>query len=544
MRCLVAFVLAVGCSGPAPDSTTFALHRPGRLARAVEIGGVDGQLMIDLVFAMKRRPGTDVRAFIGQQERGVERFLTPAEFGDRFAPLAEDYQGVINWLHEHDIEVVRAEPGRTTLTARATVAAVEAAFNPQMRMFRDKVGTFRAPTREPELIARELAPVAAIAGLDDAALFRPHHIDFVPVPDLPPQPDPNAAPPSGSPADIQLLYGADQVTAFQGEGETIAILGTGYPPRPTQDVDSFIKKFMLATDRKSQYAQVFVGGPNRDSDSLAQNEYGEAVLDIDMVLATAPMASVIQVTTATNGALFESGISYIVNYIPEAHAASISYGFCERYAAPYVTPFDFMFEQAKAQGLQFFVSSGDYGSDGCGDLVPNAVLSIDYPSGSPFVISVGGTQETNTAGEEVVWNGHSEKDLGGGGQSQLYDKPAYQVGVGPYPNDGVRDVPDVSALASGNLLVIAGTAYASGGTSASAPIWAGLWARLDQSQGGGGIRNAHERLYELGKAGIGFKDITKGDISWMSPGYDALPGFDLATGWGSPKLPDLIANWK
>src|SRR5262249_22728167 len=144
-----------------------------------------------------------------------------------------------------------------------------------------------SPTREPDLWARELAPVAAIAGLDDAALFNPHHTDFVPVPDLPPQPMPGAAPPSGSPADIQLLYGADTV-AQQGEGETIAILGTGYAPRPVQDVDSYIKKFTLATDRKSQYLQVFVGGPNRDPDNLAQTEYGEAVLDIDMVLATAP----------------------------------------------------------------------------------------------------------------------------------------------------------------------------------------------------------------------------------------------------------------
>src|SRR5439155_7901317 len=98
-------------------------------------------------FVMKRRAGSDVSAFIRRQERGLERFLTPAEFGDRFAPVAEDYQGVIDWLQQHDIEVVRAEPGRTTLTTRATVSAVEAAFNPRLRLFQDKSGTFRSPTR-------------------------------------------------------------------------------------------------------------------------------------------------------------------------------------------------------------------------------------------------------------------------------------------------------------------------------------------------------------------------------------------------------------
>src|SRR3954469_11691113 len=124
MRCLVALVpvLALACSSSVPpDSNNFSLHRPRRLDHASEIGGVDGQIMLDLVFVMKRRAGSDVQAFIRRQERGLERFLTPAEFGDRFAPTADAYQGVIDWLKQHDLEVVRAEPGRTTLTARGTV---------------------------------------------------------------------------------------------------------------------------------------------------------------------------------------------------------------------------------------------------------------------------------------------------------------------------------------------------------------------------------------------------------------------------------------
>src|SRR6185436_20298735 len=131
---------------------------------------------------------------------------------------------------------------------------------------------------------------------------------------------------------------------------------------------------------KSQYVQVFLGGPNRDSDSLAQEEYQEAVLDIDMVMGMAPKASIIQLQTATNGALFESGLSYIANYIPQAHQASISYGLCERYYAPYVTPFDFVFEQSKAEGQQWFTAGGDYGADDCGDQNADAVISVEYPA--------------------------------------------------------------------------------------------------------------------------------------------------------------------
>jgi subtilase family serine protease len=535
MRCLVAIVLTfswLGCAPQAPESSSFSLHKPRRLDHAAEIGGLDGREVLDLVFVMKPRENTNVRALLKAQERGLEPFVTPAEFADRFSPAVDEYDRVADWLVQHDIQVVRKEPGRTTLIAQGTVAAVEAAFDPRMRMFRDKGGDFRSPTREPSFPRELVKTVAAVIGLDTAAPYVPHH--------TPPQPAPNAS--SGTPADIQMHYGADQVTQFQGEGETVVILGAGYAPNLVHDIDPFVKKFMLPFDRKSQYTQIFLGGPNRDSDEQAQTEYGEAVLDIDMVMGMAPGASIIQIMTATNGALFESGFSYVVNYIPQAHQASLSYGFCERYAAGYVTPYEFVLQQAKAEGQQWFVSSGDYGTDGCGDISANAVLSADYPAVSQYVLSVGGTQQMN--GTEVVWNGHGEKSLGGGGQSELFGKPSWQVGVGPYPNDDSRDEPDVAALADGVIMLVNGSAFASGGTSAAAPIWAGVWARLDQSQGGTGITNSHERLYQLGAAGHGFHDITMGDITWMSKGYAALPGYDLATGWGTPDLPNLIANWK
>src|SRR6185503_11371064 len=142
---------------------------------------------------------------------------------------------------------------------------------------------------------------------------------------------------------------------FSGEGQTIAILGAGYPPSATRDVDAFVKKYALPFERAKQYTQILLGGPNRDSDSLAQSEYYEGVLDIDMVLNGAPKANVINVTSATNGGMFETGIPFIINNVPHAHTASISYGLCERYYAPWVTTFDFMFQQAKAQGQQWFV---------------------------------------------------------------------------------------------------------------------------------------------------------------------------------------------
>jgi kumamolisin len=117
--------------------------------------------------------------------------------------------------------------------------------------------------------------------------------------------------------------------------------------------------------------------------------------------------------------------------------------------------------------------------------------------------------------------------------------------VGPYPNDGVRDQPDIAALGGppGVAVFAQGQTFASEGTSASTPMWAAAWAVLDQvKMGGKGIFNGHERIYQL--AGTGFQDITSGNNSdGVTPGYSALPGYDLATGWGTPNLASLIAAW-
>jgi kumamolisin len=418
--------------------------------------------------------------------------------------------------------------------ARGTIAAIEAAFGTKLRMYQDKNGRFRAPISEPQL-RDELLVVAGMGGLDDAAILRPHH--------TPPPPDANAHMGALGPADILKLYGGDLIPQWQGEGQSIAILGAGYPPSPTRDIDPFVKKYALPFERAKQYTQILLGGPNRDSDSLAQSEYFEGVLDIDMVMGAAPKASIINVTSATNLGMFETGIPFIVNNTPHVHTASISYGLCERYYAPWVGLFDFLFAQGKSQGQQWFVSSGDYGADGCGDLTDDAVLAADYPASSPWVVAVGGTMVEGVNHKEVVWNEGCEKCIAGGGQSMLYVKPDYQIGVGPYPDDGVRDLPDFSAVATDIAIIVQGQASSSGGTSASAPFMSGMFSRIDQALGGKGLRNVHERAYELGKAGIGWNDITEGTLTAITPGYDALPGYDLATGWGTPNLPVLIANW-
>jgi kumamolisin len=534
MGIALAFCI-VGCNAPPDDRLPD--HQPGRIVGAVDVGPVERDQMIEVVLAVRLRDpeGADNILTTGRR-------FSPAEYGDSFGATRDDYQRVLAWCAERDLEIVRTSPSRTTVTVRGSTATLENAFSTQLRYYEDSRGRFRSPGREIRVATELDGLVAGTVGLDDAARWKSKRRDLGPIP------EPNLGP-GGSyePAELRAQYQVnDPAVTERGDGETIAILGTGFAPRPMQDVDSFVTRYLtsFATNRAAQYSIVLVGGPNRDSDTLANNEYGENVLDIDMVLAFAPRANVVHVHTAENTpGLFADGIVYIVNNVPQAHAVSVSYGTCERYANSEILVMNTLFKQAKAQGQTWFIASGDNGTDGCRDGKGNKVLVVDWPASSPYVIGVGGT-EIGTPPEEVAWDGS------GGGQSEANAKPAYQVGVGPHPNDGARQVPDVAAIGGptpGVTVVFGNQRSASAGTSASAPMWAGIWALLDQRKGRLGITNAHERLYQLGKAGSTvFHDVTKGgnmDPNGSAQGFPALPGYDLATGWGTPNVKELLAQY-
>jgi kumamolisin len=538
---LLLLGLLAGCGGP-KESIPLPVHQPGRVIHARDVGAADPDERIDLVISLKLRDRDRLDGLLKAQSDPASgqyhQYLSPIQFGEAFGPTESDYERVATWAESYNLSISRRSPSRTTLSLNGRIADVARAFGTEFRRYEDTRGEFRAPAKSLSNLAFIEDVFYGVSGLDDAGHWQSHKVD-------PPPAMPNAQP-NGSrdPVDLQTMYQANLVPE-KGEGQTIAILGTGYAPRPDQDVKRYVTKFALPTNVDQQYTLVFLGGPNRDSDALANNEYGENVLDIDMVLALAPKASVIHVHTATNSpGLFNDGIVYIVNNLPHAHQVSVSYGTCEKVAVLEIVTMNALFQQAKAQGQTWFFASGDNGTDGCRDGKANKVLNADWPSTSPYVIGVGGTQIT--MGQEVTWGGS------GGGQSEAVDKPAYQIGVGDprYQNDGVRQTPDVAALsAAPYVTVVFGTSTsASGGTSAAAPMWAAIWSLLNQrlaANGKGPATDAHERLYQLGKAAsTAFHDITKGTNSdGTTPGYPAIVGYDMATGWGTPNTQQLLIQY-
>ena len=240
----------------------------------------------------------------------------------------------------------------------------------------------------------------------------------------------------------------------------------------------------------------------------------------------------------------------------------------------------YAWEQGAAEGISHFVSSGDNGGDSCGYFGFDTGFGVNGLGSTPFNVSVGGTEfliptlatyfppPTYTATgyiPESAWNDFENPDDGrsiggGGGVSVNFAKPDWQAGPG-VPDDGARDLPDVSLVAGDNLFYIlcqrdAGADCSAGvsggviGTSLAAPSWASIQALVNQKNSlVNGAGNPNPTYYALAAGeNSPFHDITVGDnkvpdSNGALVGYDTTPGYDLATGLGSVDVNKLATSW-
>jgi hypothetical protein len=380
-----------------------------------------------------------------------------------------------------------------------------------------------------------------------------------------------------TPAQVRHAYGVDQITfpgpggttvTGDGSGQTIAIVEEGVDPTIEADLHTF-DQFFKIPDPPSFQVVYQDGATNPDPDTV-----GETALDVDWTHAIAPGASIVVYDAAYDPSdLFLSflnllGAMHQASTLPGVSVVTLSYGI------PESTLFGAGIDQQQLDsgfttpGVTFLASSGDHGIFGNG----GSQVIANYPAASPNVVSVGGTTLTiDPAGDypgtgssgEVGWGDGSMSGSGagsGGGLSNSEPEPIWQTGVVPSDLDpsGARAVPDV-ALDSGSAQSFdlftstpgrLANKDASGwlgylGTSAGAPVWAGLIAIADQGRvlAGGtpltGYSQTLPTLYSL--AASDFHDIVSGNN-----GYSAGPGYDLVTGLGTPianrLVPDLAAT--
>jgi len=268
---------------------------------------------------------------------------------------------------------------------------------------------------------------------------------------------------------------------------------------------------------------------------------GEVMLDIEVSGAVAPKSTLAVYFTPNTDQGFYNAIAAAVHdtkYNPSV--ISISWGGPESsWSQQSLTEFNTLLEDAATLGLTVCIASGDNGStDGATDNLQH----VDFPASSPYALACGGTKLTasnNQYGSETVWNEMANQEgAGGGGVSAAFPRPAYQANanVPPSVNPGKfvgRGVPDVSGDAdpvSGYDVYVDGQASVIGGTSAVAPLWAGLTACLNQMLGKR-VGSMTSLVYsQLAPVNGTFHDITTGN----NGAYSAGPGWDACTGWGSP----------
>ena len=496
------------------------------------------------------------------------QWLTPEQYGERFGVSDSDAAQVVAWLQEQGMQVEEFTAGRRSIIFTGTAAQVQATFHTPIHIYKIGDEVHHANVNDPEIPAALVQVVGGVVSLHDFHSEPMHGMVRKPAPDLS----------SGgayylAPADFATIYDLNPLyqQSINGNGQSIAIVA-----RSNINIAD-VRQFRTFFGLPANDPQIVVNGT--DPGIWSANEETEADLDVEWSGAVAKNATIkFVVSKSTNSS---DGVDLSAQYIVNRNLApvmSTSFGLCEAALGSSRNSFlNSLWQQAAAEGITVFVSSGDSGAAGCDSASASTAThgrAVNGLCSTPYSVCVGGTEfndlsnptlywsPSNTSGTqesalsyipEVVWNA-SGPGYGlwasGGGASIVYAKPSWQAGTG-VPADGKRDVPDVALSSAGHdgyLIFQNGELYVVGGTSAAAPSFAGVMALVVENttarQG-----NANVVFYSLaskqraGGASV-FHAITIGNNSVPGQaGFNATAGYDQATGLGSIDGSVLVDHW-
>ena len=452
-----------------------------------------------------------------QRGRPSER-LTRAAFASRHGARPESLRIIRAFAKEFGLAVTSTQPGRRTLHLSGSAAAMQKAFGVSLSMQTTAAGTFRI--REGVItVPQELQPhVLAVLGLDNRPQAVPHFRIA----------KPHAANISYTPLQVAALYGFPSGATATGQTIGIIELGGGYR---TADLTAYFKS--LGLPAPSVTAVSVDGGKN--SPSNANSADGEVMLDIEVAASIATGAKIaVYFTSNTDQGFIDAVTTAVHDTTNKPSVISISWGGPEStWTAQATAALDAACQAAAAVGVTITVAAGDSGStDG------TTGNNVDFPASSPHVLACGGTRLTgsgSTITSEVVWNElASDEGATGGGVSTVFPLPTWQRNANvpaASTSAGGRGVPDVAGNAdpsTGYTIRVDGETSVIGGTSAVAPLWAGLIALANQ-QNGVSAGFVNPALYTA-SAARAFHDITQGNNGAFSAG----PGWDACTGQGTP----------
>lgn len=496
-----------------------AMTLPGSLrpplADIEPIGPVDASERISVTVVLRRRAPLPPGARLTAAELAILHGADPA-----------DIDTVTSLLHELGIEVLGVDAASRRVRIAGPAGVLSTVFGTSLSRVRGPEGIeHRYREGALSLPAALTDVVIGVLGLDDRPQAQSHLRAAAP----------EAVATSYTPPQLASIYAMPEGT--DGTGQTIAIieLGGGFVQ---SDLDHYFAGLGLTTPAVQA---VGVDGADNQPSGDPGSADGEVVLDIEVAGAIAPKSSLVVYFAPNTDAGFVDAVSAATHADPTPTALSISWGQSEdAWTDQARSAMDSAFADAAALGVTLTAASGD---DGSSDRAGSGV-HCDFPASSPHVLGCGGTTldadpSTGTISSETAWNSGSSGGATGGGVSDVYGVPSWQADAGvPARADGGgtgRGVPDVAADAdpsTGYQVFVDGQAQVFGGTSAVAPLWAALAARLAQALGRT-LGLPQPVLYagvQPGQPAQGFRDITSGD----NGAYSAGPGWDACTGLGSP----------
>lgn len=503
------------------------------LEGAREIGPANPNETLDVTIRLRSRAGKKpiVNASEFTKPIGKRTILSRKEFEQRHGADPESIVRVEAFARQHKLLVKEKSPARRTVILTGSVAAMNEVFGVELKEYEHPSGRYRGRTGPIHLPAELQDVVEGVFGLDNRRQAKPHFRRRQGRGGV------RAAAVSLSYTPIQVAALYNFPTGVDGSGECIALieLGGGYNPTDLSNYWSELNLREMPT-----VSAVSVGDGSNKPTGDPDGPDGEVMLDIEVSGAIAPAAKIVVYFAENTDAGFLNAVTTAVHdSTNNPSVVSISWGGPESsWTQQAMTSMDEAFQSAAAMGVTVCVAAGD---DGSTDGVNDGLNHVDFPASSPNVLACGGTEliaSGNAINSETVWNELANNEGGtGGGVSDVFPLPSWQTGAGvppsANPNRNVgRGVPDVAGDAdptTGYVTLVDGNPDVIGGTSAVAPLWAGLITLISQSIGKP-VGFVNPLLYQNASTAGDFHDITSGN----NGAYSAGPGWDACTGLGSP----------
>ncbi len=500
---------------------------------AKSAGKADPTERLEVTMLVRRRGTDQMKAHLNKiatGERNVAH-VRREDFAAQHGAEPGDIAAVKTFAAAHGLAVVQENAGRRTVILSGTVAQFNTAFGVDLQQFEYHGGSYRGRTGPVNLPEELAGKVEVVLGLDNRPIARPHFRSR--------QAPGNVNWHAGAAASAATSFAPTQLAtlydfpAGNGKGECIGIieLGGGYR---LADINAYFHHLGMAPPKVTAVS-VDHGRNHPTGDPNGPD--GEVMLDIEVAGAIAPGAHIVVYFAPNTDAGFLDAITTAAHdTVNRPSVISISWGGPESsWTQQAMTAFDSAFQAAATMGITVLAASGDGGSsDGVNDGNDHA----DFPASSPHCTGCGGTRVQAAATSilsEAVWNDGAQGGAGGGGISTFFDLPSWQAGLqvnnshgGPVPLSK-RGVPDIAGDAdpqSGYNVRVDGHDMVIGGTSAVAPLWAGLVARINATKGSP-VGFINPVLYMNPTA---LNDVRQGN----NGSFSASGGWDACTGLGSP----------